>query len=260
MIDRISVNAPSYKRPVVETLKYVPNCRVWVCESEAEDYRKGNPGADIVAVPVGVQGNLCRIRNWILDREYERGIEAVCLIDDDLRGIQYYEKMKRIKVQPSVFPSWVEFYTDLAEAWGVKLWGVNCNTDLQSYREYTPFSTLSYIGGPFSVHIRSEMRYDERLPLKEDYDMTLQHLNRYRGVLRLNKFSYIVKQGGSGNGQAGGCATYRNVKNETDQLTFLQKKWGDKIVKYDNNDRSHSRIKKQTIDINPVLSAPIRGV
>lgn len=257
---KISINAPSYKRPLVETLKYVPSCRVWVCETEADEYIQRNSGADIVAVPAGVQGNLCRIRNWILDKEYERGIEAVCLIDDDLRGMQYHEGMRRHKLPKEVFPDWVDFHTDIAEQWGFKLWGVNCNQDKQCYFEGIPFSTVNYIGGPFSVHIRSDLRYDDRLPLKEDYDMILQHLNKYRGALRLNKFHYIVKQGGSGSGQPGGCATYRNVKNETEQLTLLQKKWGSKIVRYDNFDRSHSRTKKQTVDINPVLSVPIRGI
>lgn len=193
---QISINAPSYRRPKgVLTLKYLPMCRVWVCETEAEAYREANPLAEIVAVPKGVQGNLCRIRNWILDREADRGMDAVCLIDDDMNHVAYWERCRRVKIKGDEFMPWLERYTALAVEWGVKLWGINVNSDKQNYREYTPFSLVSYIGGPFSVHVDSPLRYDERLPLKEDYDLTLQHINTFRRVLRLNKFYYMVKQG-----------------------------------------------------------------
>ena len=257
----VSINAPSYRRPDgVDTLKYCPDCRIWVCETEADQYRKENPEAKIVPVPNGVQGNLCRIRNWILDREYERGIEAVCLIDDDLRGVGYYEGNTRKRVKTEYFLLWLHKYSLLADEWGVKLWGINCVQDKQAYREYTPFSSLSYIGGPFSVHLRSDIRYDERLPLKEDYDMTLQHLNRHRQVLRLKKFHYFVKQAGSGSGQTGGCAAYRTRSREREQLELLQKKWGSRIVTVDRQDRNHKSKKQKPDDINPVIKVPIRGL
>lgn len=259
----ISVNAPSYKRPDgVLTLNYLPFCRIWVCETEADAYRAANPGALIVPVPEGVQGNLCRIRNWILDQDAAAGVDAVCLIDDDLDHIAYWEDKKRVRVSGFQFYDFLQRHTRLAMDWGVKLWGVNVNNDKQCYREYTPFSTLSYIGGPFSVHVNSPLRYDENLPLKEDYDMTLQHLNKYRQVLRLNKFYYMAKQGGSGTAtrQPGGCAVYRNLDTEIAQLEALQRKWGEKIIQYDNCARNHMTTKKKSFDVNPVMRVPIRGV
>jgi sensor c-di-GMP phosphodiesterase-like protein len=135
---------------------------------------------------------------------------------------------------------------------------VNVSDDKQSYRENAPFSTVSYIGGPFQVFLKgNEIYYDERLPLKEDYDMTLQQLNKYRVVLRANKFFYSVKQ----SEQAGGCATYRNLEREKKQLEMLQKKWGKKIVRIDNNNRSHNLKKEKTkIDYNPIIKPPIKGI
>ena len=35
---KISINCPSYKRPKVETLKYLPFCKVWVDNKEYDDY------------------------------------------------------------------------------------------------------------------------------------------------------------------------------------------------------------------------------
>ncbi|NIR06335.1 MAG: hypothetical protein GTN82_13010 [Candidatus Aminicenantes bacterium] len=134
------------------------------------------------------------------------------------------------------------------------------NQDKQSYREYTPFSFTSNIGGPFMVHIPHDLRYDDRMPTKDDYDMTLQQLNRYRKVLRLNKFFYVARQGGSGTGQEGGCSLGRNVANEIEQNKLLIRKWGHKIVKFDFNPRSHSSTKVRKFDLNPVVKVPIRGI
>jgi hypothetical protein len=68
----------------------------------------------------------------------------------------------------------------------------------------------------------NKCRYDENLPLKEDYDMTLQQLNLERVVLRVNAYHYICKQSEN----VGGCAAYRNRDREEAQLKALQAKWG----------------------------------
>jgi len=58
-----------------------------------------------------------------------------------------------------------------------------------------------------------------------------------------------------------GCASYRNIDEEMRQLNLLQAKWGDKIVKIDNNNRSHNLIKtKKRVDYNPIIKVPIGGV
>ena len=119
-------------------------------------------------------------------------------------------------------------------------------------------TVVSYIGSPFSVFLKgNECIYDERLPLKEDYDMTLQQLNKYRYVLRVNKFFYQVRQ----SEQEGGCAVYRNYDEEEKQLRMLQRKWGIDIVKEDKNLRSHNiKREKKRIDYNPIIKVPISGV
>lgn len=208
---KISVCCPSYKRPKVETLEYLPFCKVYVDCDEYEEYKKQNPDwADIVSVPKGIQGNLCRIRNYIIEQELKEN--DVCLIiDDDLHGLYYFERQEEKKVEEEDFLAFVEKYSIVAKEIGAYFWGVNCNSDPQCYREYTPFSTTSYIGGPFQCFLKgNELFYDEKLPLKEDYDMTLQQLNKYRVVLRVNKYHYKCEQSTN----TGGCATYRNIERE----------------------------------------------
>lgn len=258
----IVIACPSYKRPKVETLNYVPWCRVYVDEGEYEAYKKENPNADIVSCPKGIQGNLCRIRNYIIKKELEeKGADVLLIIDDDMKGVYYYEDKKLNLVKTENLLAFIAKYSLLAKEFGAYFWGVNVNQDKQCYREYTPFSTVSYIGGPFQCFLKgNDCYYDENLPLKEDYDMTLQQLNKHRIVLRVNKACYKVKQAE----QAGGCATYRNFEREKSQLNLLIKKWGSKIVKIDKSDRNH-RTKKvrgggADIDFNPVIKVPIKGV
>lgn len=224
---KISINAPSYKRPDgVDTLSYLPQTKIWVCETEADAYIKANKDAEIIPCKKGIQGNVCRIRNHIIDSEFESGMDAILIIDDDMQYVGYHFEKRRCRIDSEIVPIFLQKYSLMAKELGVKIWGLNCNQDKQSYREYTPFSMVSYISSPFTVHLPNPIRYDEKFSLKEDYDLTLQHLNKYRRVLRLNKFFYIVKQAGSGTGQKGGCSTYRNVAKELVQIKLLQDKWG----------------------------------
>lgn len=94
------------------------------------------------------------------------------------------------------------------------------------------------------------------MPLKEDYDMTLQQCNKYRGCLRLNFGFYNCKQ----SKQAGGCATYRNYEKESEQLNLLQKKWGKKIVKIDKTKNNNQKKESKILDYNPIIKIPIKGI
>lgn len=256
---KISVCVPSYQRAgQIKTLNYLPFAKLYVAPEEESDYRKSNPKAKIIACPDGVQGNVSRVRNFILDNEFKKGADVVVIMDDDLKGIYYYEGLERKEINKEEYLWFIEKYSILAKELGAKFWGVNLNQDKQLYREHTPFSTISPILGPFGVFLKgNECRYDERLRLKEDYDMSLQQLNKYRKILRLNKFFYICKQ----SEQKGGCAAYRNIEREKEQLALLRKKWGSKIVRVDRNRRSHNLSKeKATIDYNPLIHVPIKGV
>lgn len=261
---RISVNAPSYRRPNdVKTLSYLPFVRVWVDCAEYEDYKKNYPSSEIIRCPDGVQGNLCRVRNHILMEEFKRGMDVVLIIDDDFTCLRRYEynSNENWGYEPHVitadeFIPVIEKYSILAKDLGAKFWGVNCYYDPWGYSHNTPFSTRSYIGGPFQCFLKgNRCMYDENLPLKEDYDMTLQQLNIERVVLRVNSYHYICKQ----SEQKGGCAAYRNRQREQEQLEALRKKWGGAIVKVDSSNKNHT-LKEKKIDYNPVIKVPIKGV
>ena len=257
----VVVCCPSYKRPTVETLRYIPFCRVYVDGKEYEDYCNANPGADIVRCADGVQGNLCRVRNYILRQEFDGGADAVVIVDDDMEGLYLWRgnenfSMSKVKIETEDLIPFLEKYSLMCEELGFKFWGANCNQDAMAYRAYTPFGFSKYIGGPFQAFLKgNECFYDESLPLKEDYDMTLQQCNKYRGCLRLNFLTYNVKQ----SEQAGGCATYRTMIREKQQFEALQKKWGTDIVREDTSNKGRTA-KQKRFDYNPIIKVPIPGV
>lgn len=252
---KISVNCPSYKRPRVETLDYLPFCKVWVSEDELDEYQKQNPDANFEVLHK--QGNVSKARNEILNREFEAGADVVCIVDDDLKGIYHYEKCKhnafgyeKHLVTADEFEGFIYKHTIMCQDMGFYLWGVNLNQDLRVYKHSAPINTTAIILGPFSCHLKgSQIRYDERIPLKEDYDLAIQHLNKYRGILRMNKFHYACKQ----SVQAGGCASIRNYKTEKEQFDLLVKKWGSDIIQEDKRS-------KKRFDYNPIIKIPIKGV
>ena len=125
-----------------------------------------------------------------------------------------------------------------------------CNTTWQyvSYAANVPFSTHAYIGGPFQGFIPSELRYDEALPLKEDYDMVCQQIARFHGVLRYNMMYYSSDQGCKGHAQRGGCTLTRNTAEEAREMDGLCRKWGAWVRRPKGK------------DINPTLRIPIKGL
>jgi hypothetical protein len=262
---KIRICCPSYGRAdALDTAKYIPSVSVFVDPSEFEAYRKLNPGAHIVKCPRGVQGKVPRTRNYILNSSFKAGADVVVLLDDDLQGIYIWEKRKsgrrdKILIDADNFERFIEKYSIMAQDMGAYLWGVHIAPDKMLYKPFAPFSTNVFIGGPFQVVLRGcVLRYDERFPLKDDYDFCLQHLNHYRKILRVNKGFFVAKQ----SEQKGGCATFRTMARETEEFKRLQAKWGATIVRTDYLNRSAWKTKARTKnpDYNPILHIPIAGV
>lgn len=245
---RIGYFAPSYKRPEASiTQKNYPFVVLVVMESEAEEYRAN--GNNVVTCPDSEQGNLCRVRNWILNT-YLGEYDCIVILDDDMSYVARWDRQKKHKFTPDEMEEFCEMGAIMCHDAGLFFWGVNCANDKGSYMEHTPIGFLQYIGGPFQAHMKgSVLRYDEKLPLKEDYDMSLQHIHMHRGCLRFNFVFYEAKQ----SHQPGGCSMYRNLDREKEQFALLRKKWGTAVITVD--ERS-----KRSFDFNPILKIPFRGI
>ena len=246
---RIKIFAPSYKRSEksITQITY-PFVKLVVREREADEYIKN--GNDIIVCPDSAQGNISRVRNWILDNLFDDETDCIIIVDDDCKAISRWQDQENTKFSENELIDFCEKTSVVCDELNFKLWGLNTVTDKGAYREYTPFSFIQFIGCPFHAHIKgTELRYDENLPLKEDYDFTLQNIKKFGGCLRVNFANYDVKQ----SEQEGGCANMRSLKKEKQQFYALQKKWGKDIIKRDKGS-------KRSFDFNPIMKVPIKGV
>lgn len=242
----IQIFSPSRRRAkLVTSHKAIDNVVYVVHEEEAQDYLQ--EGLQIKICPNEIKGNIARIRNWILDNSGDR----VVMVDDDIKKMVFVEGRNRKKLSPIQAFEFIEKGFELADEMNVRLWGVNLNTDVGCYRTYQPFSLSSVVLGPFCCFLKMDLRYDERLSLKEDYDLAIQVLNKYRKILRFNYAHYVCAH----QNMKGGCSIYRTRSRELAQFELIQKKWGKKIIKMDKQKES-TKIQ----DINPIVKAPIRGV
>jgi hypothetical protein len=71
----------------------------------------------------------------------------------------------------------------------------------------------------------NDLRFDTSLTLKEDYDYTLQHLNKYQNSFRYQKYLFEFEHYKN----KGGAVDYRTEQEEQKNIKILFAKWGNKI-------------------------------
>ena len=216
----IEIAIPSYKRAGdVSTLDLIPDqANVWVPASQVEEYELHYPGR-VVGIEDDLDGNIARKRNAILDLS---PADFVLMLDDDIRFVGRFEDGEHDKLDPQEFEWLILEGFRMAKEAGVRLWGINQNSDPMTYRTMTPFSFLATILGPFCGHLNPELRYDEKMSPKEDYDFWLWNIYHYRKTFRMNKYHYLAGHGA----QSGGLAALRSMDREWSKARLMRKRWG----------------------------------
>ena len=249
----MNIYSPSYKRAKeVKTHKLIPDLVYCVHEFEAGEYKA--EGHKVEVIPNDIRGNLSKVRNYILNNYIgDRGV----MVDDDIEAFKRWElkegEAKAVNIKDMT--EFIECGFILCEEAGSHLWGINIIRDKGAYREYTPLSFNNYISGSFMGFLNNDIRFDESLPLKEDYDYSIMTANKYRKLLRIN-YAFMVKKD---HANIGGCADTRTIEVEQEQMKLFINKWGNRIVRIDESKKKGSK-KMRVYDINPVIKIPIKGV
>ena len=200
---------------------------VIVCpESEKKLYMEYHD--EVVGVSDDVKG-ITATRNWILNNMKD---EWSVQVDDDARSFHKYEDGNLVKfVDKERIDSFIDTMFVMTEDVGFKVWGLAMAADYKFYRPFAPFSTQGVIGANIIGIIKNELRFDERLRVKEDYDYSMQHIYKYGGVLRTHKFgidvAHLLNEGG--------CVGYRTKDVEMEAYKTLLKKYGKDVVKFQDN-------------------------
>ncbi len=220
------IYSPSYKRVDLATShKLFPKeIFYYAVEDDEVDAYKAK-GFNVMPLPKRDVQNIASARNCILD---QRETQKIVVVDDDLFGFYWRIKRKRVKLSIEDTMHFIQNGWDMAEDTGVGLWGINLNTDPLAYQPNLPFHFSSPVLGTFSCISDEELRYDESITLKEDYDYFIQQMKKYRKVLRFNYLHYDCDH----LKMAGGCQEYRTHEEEERQKVLFQQKWGSDIVKH----------------------------
>jgi hypothetical protein len=248
---RIHIAIRSYKRAgMVTTAKLIPQAFIWIPQSEMKDYAKFHDKAKLIGVPKRHDGNSSRKSNYILNNAPK---PWVIVVDDDIGIFGMYDEGKKYVLRPEEVVSMINRGFILASQLGIRLWGVNQLVDPLAYRANVPISFLVPVLGPFTGHVKSDIRYDEKSGSKDDYDIFLQHIHKYRRVLRMNKFHYTCDHGE----MKGGLTSYRTKQYEMNSINSMKKKWGD--VYRCGESRGAGRREEGNI-LNSQVRVPIPGV
>lgn len=228
------IYSPSYKRhdTCISHHLFKPDTFTYVVREE-EEYLYRPLGVDLKIIPEGKVKCISTTRNWILDNRDE---DHIVTVDDDMKAMYWILRRERVELNQDDIDHQIKNGFQMAEDLETGMWGVQVNADPMTYSTKYPFLLNKPILGPFTGILDQELRYDESLPLKEDYDLFLQMMQKYRKVLRFEYLAYLVDH----QKLAGGCQTYRTVEAEKENIRLFKKKWGDKIIR--DNERNPDSI------------------
>lgn len=199
----------------------------WVVpDGEAADYRLAGARSVLpVPAPTGAARYLPVQRNAALDNARDRGV--VCVqTDDDLRRL-YAPVWPPGDAKPvRVTITWAQARKRLIDALGATgayLAGVNPTTNLLDVINRPETVPYGFVRAALcAIDARHDVpRFDDTLPLKEDYDYSCRHLATYGALVRCNwllaDYSYGTNRGG--------VVTYRNPQLEAETMGLLVGRW-----------------------------------
>jgi len=219
-----------------EHLQY-QECTWYVGHGEKQQYREYNPNNQCYQIKES--GKLIQSRNQAILDAFNQKKDCV-LIDDDLIEIKFkileHDQTADISLQTAITFIQNALYLQTQ----IHLAGIAPTPNLFYYPN-RPFDTdkflisaMLYIRLPADYHEHNNTFpcFDKNMTLKEDYDYTLQHIQRYGGALRCNQILAKFKHYGN----YGGVVDYRTPEEEQRNITYLKQKWGTTIIK-DNKRR-----------------------
>jgi hypothetical protein len=201
----------SARRPTAVTALHALGVEAawYVAEGDAPSYREAGARTVIEA------GKLIPSRNQALEDAFSQA--RPCLqLSDDLTEINLWRGGKR--TDPLPFPKLLALM-DSYLAGDCRLVGIAPTSN--TFYAGAEVKTQHFILGDLFLAAPSPIRFDESLPLKEDYDYTCQHLATYGQVARLDFILANFKH----RSNKGGAVDYRTAALEQEAISILRRKW-----------------------------------
>lgn len=204
--------------PAIEQRLTGLNPTWYVGELEGGEYRQCGAQRVVEA------GGLIHARNWALDDAFEQGQTCVQL-SDDLKALKRTDGEHQVEVD---LPNALEDLEGLMleDQHQPKLLGLAPTANAFFFNPKKPLHHNAFVVGDFLMVQPSEPRFDPNLRLKEDYDFTAQHLERYGCALRVGYYLATFAH----RTNRGGAVGYRTEELEQEAIAYLKTKWPDVIT------------------------------
>jgi glycosyltransferase involved in cell wall biosynthesis len=185
-----------------------------VISEEYNAYKK--LGINLIKFPMYVHGISAK-RQWLFDNIKEK---FICFMDDDLQFSVRHDGIKLKNAESddvddllSLWKSWLKSGIPLV---GVSLRGGNNHVE-EDYHDIGRI--MSCYAFDREIFMKENIRFD-RVPLMQDFDMTLQILKA--GYIDRISYKYAHHQAGGSNAK-GGCSTYRTPELIRDTAIKMSK-------------------------------------
>ncbi len=189
----------------------------WIVkDDEVQDYLDAGAAAAVAG------GGLCPSRNKAMDLAFAEN--AWCLeLSDDLKKLQIAsgtnaDDKKAVNCDLAQAVSHMKELMKMTRAY---LGGVAPTPNLFYFNPNRPAKTAAFIVGDMILMRPTELRFDENLKLKEDYDYTLQHLKKYGRVARVDTVLATFDH----RSNKGGAVDFRTSEKEKEAIAYLREKW-----------------------------------
>jgi len=166
-------------------------------------------------------GSLVNSRNFALKHAFAKNIICVQLSDDinTIRTNKNFTSLRTIELDFAI----KDLVSVFEKVKNVYLMGVPPTNNYFYAKKLISKNTFC-IGDLIFVK-PCNIYFDEMLTLKEDYDYTLQHIQKYGHCFRYQKYLFDFKHYKN----SGGAVDYRNDEKELKNIQYLMRKWGKKI-------------------------------
>lgn len=179
--------------------------------------------------------NICQARNQAIKDARNYGLPCI-QVSDDLKSIKFVELINNeYFVNNTDFEYVVETIVQELENKNYYYGGIAVTTNRLNYTGIN-FSYDKLIVNDLVCIMPGDYLFDEKMYLKEDYDMTLTQLLEVGGVVRCNQFLCDFPH----RNNKGGANTYRTTKEEHEANMRVYNKWGDLIKKHPNRENQIS--------------------
>lgn len=166
-------------------------------------------------------GSLMQSRNAALEMAFKEN--KICVqLSDDLKKVttnKNFTDKKNVDLDTVINEMVIVFN----KVKGVYLMGVAPTSN--DFYAKNKISKNTFCIGDLIFIKPNPLRFDSLLTLKEDYDYTLQHLEKYKNTFRYQKYLFEFEHYKN----KGGAVDYRTEKEEQKNIKRLFQKWGDKI-------------------------------